>query len=226
VSGHPTLVQDFLRRSAARLPDKVALVCDGRRWTYAELDRATNRLAQGLRARGVRRGDRVALCLPNSADAVLGIFAVMKAGAVFVMLNPTTKREKLAYVLRDCAASALWVDAGAVERGAVPDPSEMTSVRFTVVCGGGAEQAAGRLREGLAREGLETGLPETPPETPRVDLDLACLIYTSGSTGEPKGVISDHSNMVFAASSIIEYLRNVERDVVLSVLPLSFDYGL
>jgi amino acid adenylation domain-containing protein len=226
VSPHPTLVQDFLDRSASRLPDKVALVCDGRRWTYAELDRTTNRLARGLRARGVDRGDRVALCLPNSADAVLGIFAVLKAGAVFVMLNPTTKREKLAYVLRDCAASALWVDAGAVERNLVPDASDMPSVRLVAVCGSGAEKAAGRIPEGLALEVLGTGSPETPLETPRVDLDLACLIYTSGSTGEPKGVMSDHSNVVFAASSIIEYLRNDERDVVLSVLPLSFDYGL
>jgi amino acid adenylation domain-containing protein len=226
VSPHPTLVQDFLRRSATRLPDKVALVCDGRRWTYAELDRATNRLAHGLKARGVGRGDRVVLCLPNSADAVLGIFAVLKAGAVFVMLNPTMKREKLAHVVRDCAAAVLWVDAGAANRGLVPAPSETPSVLFTVACGGGAEQAAPRLQGGLPREALETGSPETPPETPRIDLDLACLIYTSGSTGEPKGVMSDHSNVVFAASSIIAYLGNAEQDVVLDALPLSFDYGL
>ncbi len=226
MSGHPTLVHDFLRRSASRLPDKVALVCDGRRWTYAELDRATDRLAHGLRSRGVGRGDRVALCLPNSADAVVGIFATLKAGAVFVMLNPALKREKLAYVLRDCAASALWVAAGAVDRGLVPGPSDAPSLLFTAVCGNGAEAAAGRLPGGLAREALEAGSPETPPGTPRVDLDLACLVYTSGSTGEPKGVMSDHSNVVFAASSIIEYLRNVESDVVLDALPLSFDYGL
>jgi acyl-CoA synthetase (AMP-forming)/AMP-acid ligase II len=59
-----------------------------------------------------------------------------------------------------------------------------------------------------------------------IDLDLACLIYTSGSTGDPKGVMSDHSNVVFVASSIIEYLCNTESDIVINVLPLSFDYGL
>jgi amino acid adenylation domain-containing protein len=226
VSSRPALVQDFLSRSASRLPEKVALVCEGRRWTYAELDRATNRLAHGLRERGVLRGDRVVLCLPNSAEAVLGIFAVLKAGAVFVMLNATTKSGKLAYVLRDCAASALWVDARAAARGLAPAAADAPSVRLTVVCGAGAESAAARLPGAVAREALETGPPDSPPETPRVDLDLACLVYTSGSTGEPKGVMSDHSNVVFAASSIIEYLRNVESDVVLNVLPLSFDYGL
>jgi amino acid adenylation domain-containing protein len=222
VSSPPALVQDFLSRSAERFPDKVALVCEGARWTYGELDRTANRLAHGLRARGVGRGDRVVLCLPNSVDAVLGIFATLKAGGVFVMLNPTTKREKLAWVLRNCAASALWVDV----RGVVPEPADAPSVRFTAVCGPGAEAAAARLPHGVAREALETGPGEAPPETPRVDLDLACLVYTSGSTGEPKGVMSDHSNVVFAASSIVEYLRNVASDVVLNVLPLSFDYGL
>lgn len=226
MSVHPTLVQDFLSRSASRLPDKVALVCDGRRWTYAELDRATDRLARGLRARGIRRGDRVVLCLPNSADTVLGIFATLKAGGVFVVLSPATKREKLAYVVRDCTASALWVATAAVDRNLVPEPVATPSLRFTVLCGDGAEQAAARLTGALAREALEAGSAEEAPGTPRVDLDLACLVYTSGSTGEPKGVMSDHSNVVFAASSIIEYLRNVESDVVLDTLPLSFDYGL
>jgi long-chain acyl-CoA synthetase len=59
-----------------------------------------------------------------------------------------------------------------------------------------------------------------------IDQDLACLIYTSGSTGEPKGVMSAHNNVVFAASSIISYLQNRPDDIVLNVLPLSFDYGL
>jgi long-chain acyl-CoA synthetase len=64
------------------------------------------------------------------------------------------------------------------------------------------------------------------PPCQNIDLDLACLIYTSGSTGEPKGVMSDHSNMVFAAGSITTYINNVEDDVIINVLPLSFDYGL
>ena len=68
--------------------------------------------------------------------------------------------------------------------------------------------------------------PATRPTRQNIDLDLACLIYTSGTTGDPKGVMSDHSNMVFAASAIIEYLENVESDIVINVLPLSFDYGL
>ena len=59
-----------------------------------------------------------------------------------------------------------------------------------------------------------------------IDQDLAALIYTSGSTGEPKGVMSTHINMISAASSIIEYVQNTPDDIILDVLPLSFDYGL
>jgi long-chain acyl-CoA synthetase len=224
--GHPTLVQDFLSRSASRLPDKVALISDRRQWTYSDLDRKTDALARGLSAHGVRRGDRIVLCLPNSIDAVLGIFAVLKAGAVFVFLHPSTKREKLAYVLRDSEATALFFEAGAGREDVLRGGLNLPSLRFCVACGEGSDRAAGSGPGCFTLAALEDEAPDRHPDERRVDLDLACLIYTSGSTGEPKGVMCDHSNVVFAASSIIEYLKNVESDIVLNALPLSFDYGL
>jgi len=78
----------------------------------------------------------------------------------------------------------------------------------------------------LAYDRVQADCPDGAPPKVNIDLDLACLIYTSGSTGEPKGVMSDHSNVVFAADSIISYLGNRESDIVIAVLPLSFDYGL
>ena len=78
----------------------------------------------------------------------------------------------------------------------------------------------------LSFQSVSDIFPATRPARENIDLDLACLIYTSGTTGEPKGVMCDHGNVVFAAGSIIEYLGNVESDVVINILPLSFDYGL
>jgi acyl-CoA synthetase (AMP-forming)/AMP-acid ligase II len=101
------LVQHFLEHSAARTPDKIALVCDGQRLSYATLDAMANRLANALRARGVGRGDRVALYLPNSVELVVGIFAILKAGGTFVVVNSTTKHDKLVYMLGNCRASAI-----------------------------------------------------------------------------------------------------------------------
>lgn len=73
------------------MPSKVALVCEGRRLTYAEIEAAANRLANALIAHGVRRGDRVGLFVKNSVEAVVSVFAVLKAGAAFVVINQTTK---------------------------------------------------------------------------------------------------------------------------------------
>jgi acyl-CoA synthetase (AMP-forming)/AMP-acid ligase II len=73
---------------------------------------------------------------------------------------------------------------------------------------------------------IQAKAPERAPEPGAIDLDLACLIYTSGTTGESKGVMCDHASMVFVAETVARYLKNSERDVVVSVLPLAFSYGL
>jgi acyl-CoA synthetase (AMP-forming)/AMP-acid ligase II len=73
---------------------------------------------------------------------------------------------------------------------------------------------------------IQSDYPLDRPKSSTIDLDLACLIYTSGSTGDPKGVMSDHSNIDFATNSIIQYVENRDDDIILNVLPLSFDYGL
>ncbi len=219
------LVQDFLHLSAERSPDKVALVCDNQRLTYAEIEAMANRLANALRERGVGRGDRVGIFLNNTVEAVVSIFATLKAGGVFVFINHTTKQDKLAYILNNCAAVALITEA---RKAAMSDEiaAEVPSLRARVLCGKNAGNAAESRAGCLAFDAIQTTCPAERPPQVNIDLDLACLIYTSGSTGDPKGVMSDHSNVVFAASSIIQYLENVEDDIVLSVIPLSFDYGL
>lgn len=220
------LVQDFLADSAARLPDKLALVCGTQRFTYTELESRANRVANALRHHGVQRGDRVIIFLDNCVEAVLGIFATLKAGATFVVVNHTTKQEKLAYILNHCHASALLLDARRAERGlGAALLQQAPDLKFLVLCGDDTARGA-RTNRWLALEDLLREFPAQSPPRTNIDLDLACLIYTSGSTGDPKGVMSDHSNMVFAAGSIIEYLQNTESDIVLNVLPLSFDYGL
>ncbi len=219
------LVQDFLHHNAQRLPGKVALVCDGQRLTYAEIDVMANRLANALIERGVRRGDRVAIYLNNSIEAVVSIFATLKAGGVFVVVNHTTKRDKLTYILNNCRATALFTEARKTPL-AHQAMADVPSLKFSLLCGKRATQAAAGRERCLDFGTVQATYPASRPPQTNIDLDLACLIYTSGSTGDPKGVMSDHSNVVFAASSVIEYLQNVEDDIVVNVLPLSFDYGL
>ena len=219
------LVNDFLQNSAERFPDKTALVCDGRRLTYAQIEEQANRLANGLLALGVRRGDRVAIWLPNSVETVVAIFAILKAGGIFTVVNPTTKPGKLTYVLNNCAARGLFAPA---RRGEQVENlfKAAPSLHFAVLCGKGAATHPSTNFPISQFPELLTAHPPTRPPCPTIDVDLACLIYTSGSTGEPKGVMSTHANVAFAAASIIEYLENVPEDIVINVLPLSFDYGL
>ncbi|MFT3868843.1 MAG: AMP-binding protein [Nibricoccus sp.] len=224
---HALLVRDFLEHNASRTPQKTALVCDGKRFTYGELDAMANRVAHTFKALGVVRGDRVAIFLQNSVETVVSIFGALKASATFVVVNPTTKRDKFFYILNNCRATALVTDNAADVADLARDGAQLVpSLRGCIKCGATLAFPDSGL---LKIVGFDQALSESPARQPareNIDLDLACLIYTSGTTGEPKGVMSDHSNVVFAASAIIEYLGNVENDVVINVLPLSFDYGL
>lgn len=220
------LVQDFLQDSADRLPDKTALICSGERLTYRQIDSQSNQLAAALRQAGIQRGDRIAIFLPNSTASVLGIFGALKAGGVFVVINHTTKNDKLAYILQNCGASALLTDRRRAA-SAAELLNEIPTLKLCIVDGDLPSGLGDQLHFPLTSlESILASFPDIRLPGVNIDLDLACLIYTSGSTGEPKGVMSDHSNVVFAASSIITYIGNIEDDVVLDVLPLSFDYGL
>lgn len=234
--GAPWLVHHFLEDSAKRHPLKTALVCDDRRFTYAEIEEAAARLARRLAELGVRRQDRVAIFLDNCAEAVIALFGILKARAVFVMLSPTLKPKKLNYILRDAGAVALITQPSkraVVEQALeglealehlvwVPSPAQEPPI---------ASSAPWKTHiwQDLVWGGSERPVPEgsrVPARSPGIDLDLATIIYTSGSTGEPKGVMSTHANVLAAVRSITSYLQNDERDILLVALPLSFDYGL
>jgi long-chain acyl-CoA synthetase len=226
------LVQEFLEKSAERTPDKVALICGGpdarQRLTYGQIEAQANRLANALKAHGFQRGERVAIHLPNSVEAVVGIFATLKADGVFVAINHSTKCGKLAHILNDCQASALLTSgrqAAMAEQVSAEVPS--LKVRLLTPSPDTASSSHGARKQGFfSTASIQQDYSPERPSKVNIDRDLACLIYTSGSSGDAKGVMSDHSNVVFAADAIIEYLENVADDVVINVLPLSFDYGL
>lgn len=228
---NPTmLVQDFLEQTAIRLPDKTALVCNGKRLTYKEIDTMANRLANALRAHGIWRGDRVAIYLNNSIESIVAIFATLKSGGVFVVINHTTKRDKLAYILNNCRASVLITEDRKSDM-VIGVTEGCPTIRLNIFIGKDSSDVKKIVQQErtvskLNFTDIQAEYSAEKPSCDNIDLDLACLIYTSGSTGDPKGVMSDHSNVVFAVSSIISYLKNREDDIVINVLPLSFDYGL
>jgi amino acid adenylation domain-containing protein len=203
-------LEQFLENSASRSPDKTAVVAGGRRWTYGETEVLCNRFAATLGALNVQRWDRVVICLDNSMEMIVSIFAALKLGAVFVPVNPTTKPDKLTYILKDSGARCLITDSARI--------NTLTGISQTAL-----EAVVPQSDVLSASDSAGSGAP--PPKC-AIDMDLAALIYTSGSTGRPKGVMLSHLNMVSAAASITTYLENTPDDIILNVLPMSFDYGL
>jgi acyl-CoA ligase (AMP-forming) (exosortase A-associated) len=220
-------LEAFLEQSAQQFPEKTALVCGEQRLSFAQIEEACNRLAHGLIAMGVRRGDRVAVYLDNTVEAVVSIFAILKAGAVFMCVNPTTKAEKLTYILNNSGARVLITQSQKV-KSVQACRENMSDLEAVLVAGQGVEQVAPAPERVVAWETLMAEHSERvqPPAKHSIDIDMAALIYTSGSTGNPKGVVMTHLNMVAAATSITTYLENTPDDIILNVLPLSFDYGL
>jgi amino acid adenylation domain-containing protein len=223
--GVPQL-HDYLLESARRLPDKVALVCNKQRLTYAEVDRRSNQLSHALVARGIERGDRVVVFGDNTIETVIAFWGILKANAVVSIVSPLTKGDKLVYLLNDCRATALVTEGHLTPVFA--DAARKSPHLKTVIVSGGLDNERTKGLPGVTSwaDALASGAADHPPRRRGIDIDLAAIIYTSGSTGDPKGVMLTHRNMLTAATSITTYLENVEDDVILGVLPLAFDYGL
>ncbi len=219
-------VEAFLEQTADRLPDKVALICQGARFTYRQIAAQSRRLAITLRARGLRRGDRVAIFLDSSVEAVVAVFGALMADAVFVMIHAATKPDKLAFLLNDCRAAALIAHGRFGHLGAQAAALPPTLRQVIWVGAGAAPSGASSTLAMRWEEAIAPSLEGAAFTKEAIDIDLATIIYTSGSTGFPKGVMMTHLSVVTAATSITQYLENVEDDIILNSLPLSFDYGL
>jgi amino acid adenylation domain-containing protein len=216
------LLHESLLASAAKpeIAGKAALIAEGQPYTYTQLLESAQRLARGMQERGVRRGDRVAIYMDNTWPCVVSIYAALIAGGVFLVVNPQTKADKLEFILKDSGASVLLTD-GHLSNIFVPALASLDQPICVI--------SSGTVPEGSGIEAFdEVVAASTAAPLPAgvIPLDLAALIYTSGSTGNPKGVMQTHQSMVFAAGSLIQYLRLSTADRILCMLPLAFDYGL
>jgi long-chain acyl-CoA synthetase len=212
------LVHDMFAATARAHADKVAVIAEGAQTTFGELDQASDRLARALQDSGLQRGDRAVVMMDNSPALVVALFAILKAGGVFVVVNPTTKADKLSYLLDDSGARAL-IAADRVNRAVVAAGADGIATIWTGTVPDAF--ADGRSYEALV---AAPAAPLTP--VPLIDEDLGAIIYTSGSTGDAKGVMLTHRNLHHNAWSISTYLGMEPDDVVACLLPLSFDYGL
>ncbi len=213
------LLQDMFVAMARKRPDAQALVCGEERFSYQDIDGRSSGLAKTLVDHGVGRGDRVVVFMDNSPAAVIALYGILKAGAVVIPVNPLTKADKLAFILRDAEVKALLSDGHL--SGVWGQALQIYKPNVVILSGAMSVDHAG-----AALPFDRASVPGPAPVVPTIDLDLAAIIYTSGSTGTPKGVMLTHLNMVTAARSVSTYLGLEGNDRILCCLPLAFDYGL
>jgi len=195
-------VEQFLRLSADRVPDKVALIAGERRWTYSQLDGLSDELAQGLVDRGIQRGDRVVLMLDNCIEAAAAMFAVLKAGAVISPVDPATPATKLKHILNDYSAKALITHDCSIA-AAADAVSTAPSIRLALVADADVVPDIG----GFVHwdEVLTAPRFSLLARTRGRSFDLAMLVYAPTSADDPKGVNVTHQNIVGGATSVCEF---------------------
>ena len=197
---------------------KHPMLIDARREvSYEWVAREAEALAAWLAERRVGRGDRIGVYLHKCVEEVVAIFAAARLGAAFVCVNHQWTRDQLEYVLRDCDVSALVTDERAARK--IADSDLPTALQHIVVKGPAPPHPRMVAWDEIPRGTI-------PPPRLSLDLDLAAILYTSGSSGAPKGVMLSNLNLLQGARSVASYLNNVPEDRLLSLLPLSFDYGL
>jgi amino acid adenylation domain-containing protein len=221
---HSYLVHHFLEDSARRTPDKIALSCGDLRLSYKEVDETATRLAGALVNWGLKKQDRVIIFLENSAEAVISLFGTLKAGGIFVILNSSMKSNKLKYIIKNAEAAFLITSTDKAD--VVKQAFHGLEDSCKIIWIGKLSDEGETLTSSFTWLSALQGNRDLIKDQEVIDIDLAALIYTSGSTGEPKGVMSTHGNMVAATRSICQYLEITSDEIILNVLPLSFDYGL
>ena len=200
----PVSVPELFAAQVTRTPEAVAVVCGELSWTYRELDQASNRLAHLLVAHGVGPGQRVALLLSRSAEAIIAILAVLKTGAAYVPFDPAHPDARTGFVVADAAPIAAItttdlrsrLDGHGLKVIDIDDPRINTQP--------------------------STALP--PPE-PAAE-DIAYLIYTSGTTGVPKGVAISHRNVTRLLEALAARMELSPRQVWSQWHSLAFDVSV
>jgi malonyl-CoA/methylmalonyl-CoA synthetase len=187
---------------------------DGRRITYGDLIAFSGRLANLLVARGVKPGDRVAVQVEKSVPNLALYLAALRAGAVYLPLNPAYTLNELGYFITDAEPALV-----------VCDPSQADGIKAIAVKVGARIETLGADGKGSLTEAAMAARSKFITVT-RADDDLAAILYTSGTTGRSKGAMLTHDNLASNACSLVDCWRFTDKDVLIHALPIYHTHGL
>jgi amino acid adenylation domain-containing protein len=217
------LLQHLLIDSALSYPEYEAVRYQEQTLTYQQLDRITNQLANTLLKTGVRRGDRVGIFLNKSLGSLISVFGILKAGGVYVPLDPNAPVKRLAYIARNCDIKVLVTSNGKSET--LTDFFSEDSTVSTVVFLDDLqdEHSFPDSINIISREYIDKEDASHSPTIDTIDNDLAYILYTSGSTGDPKGVMISHRTIFTFINWCSDTFKLSPDDRVTSHAPLHFD---
>ncbi|MFA6584101.1 MAG: AMP-binding protein, partial [Elusimicrobiaceae bacterium] len=209
-------IYNLLLNTASRKPDAVAVVEFHRKWTYHDLLLSTDRAADAFWKLGVRKDDKVAIALRNSAEFIITGLALAKIGAASVPINfMVTKEEEIEFILSDSGAKGV-VTQREFLRNYTKFSGRITGFEFILT-------TDGSLNSDVPEFWKTVNEAEYIPQAHSQQIsenDITCLLYTSGTTGNPKGVMLSHYNLISNAIASITIFGVLEEDVFLCVLPM------
>lgn len=213
-------IGDSLTRAATRRPDHEAVVDGDRRVTYRELDETVNRLANGLIARGIVRGESIAVMSGNSLEFLVTYYACAKAGIVAVPISLVWRTHEIAYVLGHSGARLIVVEAQLLD-GLEPALVEHPSIEVVLAPGVVHPDELFGLAAGRPMlADVAAAQPSTPPEVVIADRDALSYMYTSGTTSAPKGVVSSHLSLYLGSLTAAHEMRFTGDERLGAMMPL------
>ena len=215
------ILQQLLNRSAERFPEKPAVWALGRSISYRELAEKSNQLAHLLRERGIKKGDRVGLWFPKCLESVICMFGVLKAGGVYVPLDPQAPADRISYIIHNCGIKALITKD---EKRRSLDAGTVQSLDFSLLVDEARESGNG---SSIVPWTMLAEYPGShPPQVTLTETDLAYILYTSGSTGRPKGVMLSHQNALTFVEWCAAEFHVTSEDRLSNHAPLHFDLSV
>ena len=240
----PRALFDLLAIAAARDPGKTCLRFQGASMTYGKVEDLSSRFATALVSLGVKKGDRVAIFMPNMPQFVIAYFGILKAGGVVVPCSPLYKAKELEFQLRD-SGSSIIVAANDVVKGndlfaSVEACRKVLEIKIITASLTDYLPPAKRALAGLAgvknikRSGTAGSfrdlVAKSPPLSKGADIDprkdVAVLQYTGGTSGIAKGAMLTHANLYLNAAVIAAWFPLADDDIALGVLPFFHIYGM